>query len=158
MTQPRRKTVRTRHADTAFESLIGYNLKRAYLVVQKDYRRAVGPDGLSPRVFASLSFVVADPNLTQSDLARRLGIERSELVAIVDELERRGYLDRVPVPGDRRVHALRPSQAGRAAYQRAIARAQSHEAALLDMLNEGEKRKLLHLLAKIREAGEGEHT
>jgi DNA-binding MarR family transcriptional regulator len=142
--------------DTAFESLVGYNLKRAYLIVQADYHRAMETTGLSPRVFAALSFVVAVPGLTQSDLARRLGIERSGLVSIVDRLEAFGYLNRTAVPGDRRVQALEPTDAGITAYDDAIARAQAHEADLLGILSAGEKRTLLALLGKIRSRGETE--
>lgn len=142
--------------DTAFESLIGYNLKRAYLIVQADFRHAMADTGLSARMFSALSFVVTMPGLTQSDLARRLKIERSGLVAIVDDLQGRGYLNRVPVPGDRRVQALKPTDAGIAAYEEAIACAQSHEADLLKVLNEDEKQMLLSLLGKIRTAGEHE--
>jgi len=142
--------------DTAFESLVGYNLKRAYLIVQADYRRAMESTGLSPRVFAALSFVVTLPGLTQSDLARRLGIERSGLVAIVDELEQRGYLNRTAVPSDRRVQALEPTDAGEDAYGDAITRAQDHEEDLLSMMSSTEKQTLLRLLGRIRSLGETE--
>mgnify|MGYP001602657296 CR=1 FL=1 len=69
------------------DDLVGYNLKRAYVIVQSDFRAALGRDGLSPRVFSALSLVVQFPNITQSELARMLGIERSGLVAIVDDLK-----------------------------------------------------------------------
>jgi len=140
--------------DPAFEALVGYNLKRAYLVMQADYRRAMELTELSPRVFSALSFVVGMPGLTQSDLARRLGIERSGLVSIVDGLEARGYLNRTAVPGDRRVQALEPTDAGMAAYDDAIRRAHAHETELLSVLNNNEKQTLLALLGKIRSAGE----
>lgn len=154
MGKPKLKIDLMQADDTAFEELVGYNLKRAYLIVQADYRRAMERTGLSPRVFAALSFVVAMPGLTQSDLARRLGIERSGLVAIVDELEQRSYLNRVAVPGDRRVQALEPTDAGEAAYAEAIDRAQDHEEELLSMMSRSEKQTLLRLLGKIRSAGE----
>lgn len=141
-------------AVSGFETLIGYNLKRAYVIIQEDYRRAMADTGLSARVFAALSFVVSNPGLTQSDLARRLGIERSGLVAIVDSLETQDYLMRKPVPGDRRVQALEPTGAGIAAYEAALKRAQDHETALLSDLSETEQQTLLRLLRKIRTLGE----
>jgi DNA-binding MarR family transcriptional regulator len=142
------------HNDSAFEALIGYNLKRAYLIVQNDYRKAMDSTGLSARAFAAMSFVVTDPGITQADLARRLGIERSGLVAVVDGLENLGYLKRVPVPGDRRVQALQPTETGNSAYDDALARAQAHEAALLEMLTPAETKTLLTLLQKIRTTGD----
>ncbi len=138
----------------ALESLVGYNLKRAYVILQNDYRAVMGDHGLSPRVFSALTFVVETPNLTQSDLARRLGIERSGLVAIVDELEGRGYLCRVAVPQDRRVQALSPTDAGVQAYEAALKLVHDHEDRILHTLDAVERAQLLHLLKKIRETGE----
>lgn len=134
----------------ALEGLIGYNLKRAYVIVQNDYRATFGEEGMSARVFAALSIVVEMPELTQSDLSRRLGIERSGLVAIIDNLEGRGYLRRVAVPGDRRAQALVPTDAGKSAYADTIAKTKEHEAKLLHMLSDEERGQLLALLKKIR--------
>lgn len=138
--------------DTAsdLEQLFGYNLKRAYIIFQTDFRKALGPDGLGPRSFALLALVVRFPNVTQSELARALGIERSGLVAIVDELEGRGYLHRVAVPGDRRVQALVATTEGSSAYADALQRVRDHETELLADFTDDEKKTLAHLLQKIR--------
>lgn len=132
------------------ESLIGYNLKRAYVTVQVDFRRTLGEDGFAPRVFSTLALVVQFPNISQSGLARMLGIERSGLVAIVDELEGRGLLQRTDVPGDRRVQALVATPKGRVAYGDARAAVQAHEDRLLAGLTADEKQTLMTLLQKIR--------
>lgn len=150
-----RKTERQTDDETLVETpdleeFIGYNLKRAYVIVQADFRRALGEDGFAPRVFSALSLVVQYPNVTQSGLARMLGIERSGLVAIVDELEGRGLLKRTHVPGDRRVQALVPTDKGAKAYTEARAAVRAHEDALLSNLSEDEKATLMGLLAKIR--------
>lgn len=132
------------------DDLIGYNLKRAYLVVQSDFRRVLGDDGLNPRSFSVLSLAVQFPEITQSMVARRLNIERSGLVAIVDDLEGRGLLTRVPVPGDRRVQALVPTPAGQTAYRVAFEAARRHEDELLQDLSVDERTTLLALLTRIR--------
>ena len=132
------------------EEFVGYNLKRAYMIVQDDFRAALGEDDLSPRVFAALSLVVQFPNITQSELARTLGIERSGLVAMTDELENRKYVKRAAVPGDRRVQALVPLEKGREAYKNALEKVKAHEEALLKDLTESEHVALLSVLKKIR--------
>jgi DNA-binding MarR family transcriptional regulator len=140
------------HAD--LEDLVGYNLKRAYVIVDADFRRALGEDGLAPRVFSALSLIVHTPGITQSDLARSLGIERSGLVAITDDLEGRGFVIRKPVPGDRRVQALAPTKAGMAAYLQALETVRAHEAQLLSGLSQAETETLVALLRKIRQIGD----
>ena len=139
-------------AATDLEGFIGYNLKRAYVTVQTDFRATLGDDGLGTRVFSALSLVVQFPQISQSELARMLGIERSGLVAIVDELEKRGYLIRTTVPGDRRVQALVPTSDGNAAYQSALDAVKQHEDRLLSHLKADEKQSLLHLLRKVRQS------
>jgi DNA-binding MarR family transcriptional regulator len=142
--------------DAALDRLLGYNLKRAYMLMHADFRRAMGADGPTPRSFAILSLVVETPGISQSDLARILGIERSGLVAIVDELQARGYLERVSVPDDRRVQALQPTGDGRMAFARFHRSVQEHEDGLLHMLTKAERNTLLDLLLKIRMAEEAE--
>ncbi len=132
------------------EDLIGYNLKRAYVIVQIDFRKALGQDGMSARVFSALSLCIRYPNITQSELARMMGIERSGLVAIVDELEAKKHLQRAPVPGDRRVQALVPTEAGRAAYDATLKAVRAHEDRLFEDMSAEEKETLLALLKKIR--------
>ena len=136
------------------EDLVGYNLKRAYVVLQADYRATIAADGLSPRVFAALAMVIDRPGITQSALARQLGIERSGLVAIIDSLQDRRYLTRAAVPGDRRVQALYPTPEGENACSAALRDIQSHEARMLEMLTADEQADLLHLLRKIRAGAE----
>jgi DNA-binding MarR family transcriptional regulator len=138
------------------EEFIGYNLKRAYMIVQSDFRRALGEDGFAPRVFSALALVVQFPNVTQSGLARMLGIERSGLVAIVDELEERGMIQRTTVPGDRRVQALVPTEIGRQAFAEAQEAVRAHEVQLLSHFSAEERSTLLSLLSKIREQGDAE--
>lgn len=142
-------------SEGGLEGLVGYNLKRAYMIVQADFRAALGADGLSPRAFSALALVVAHPDITQSDLARLLGVERSGLVAIVDELEGRGYIARASVPGDRRVQALVPSARGRTAHAEALATAQRHERTLLADLSDAERATLIDLLRRIRAHEDG---
>lgn len=140
-------------SDSVLEQFFGYNLKRAYLLIHSDFRTTMGEDGLAPRVFSVLVLVVERPNITQSEIARHLGIERSGLVSLIDELETLGYVKRVPVPGDRRVQALVPTDAGKSAIHSAVQRVRDHEKALLSHLTDAEQEKLLTLLRKIRHNG-----
>lgn len=140
------------HGD--LEDLVGYNLKRAYVIVSADFRSTLGEAGLAPRVFSALALIMQFPLITQSDLARKLGIERSGLVAIIDDLEGRGYVVRQPVPTDRRVQALAPTEVGKVAYQHAIEAVRAHEAQLLSGLTVQETQTLVGLLKKIRSIGD----
>lgn len=139
---------------SVLDTFVGYNLKRAYMIVDSDFRAVMADKALSPRVFSALTLIARVPNLTQSDLSRRLGIERSGLVAIVDHLEGNGYVRRVPVPRDRRVHALCATDKGIALHQEAVALVRAHEDRLLSTFSDSERQQLISLLQRIRNISE----
>lgn len=142
------------NTDGDLDGLVGYNLKRAYLVVSADFRRVMGKNGLAPRQFSALSLIIKFPKITQSALARKLGIERSGLVAIIDDLEARHFVCRQPVPGDRRVQALTATTQGQSAYQQAHEMVRAHEAEILSDLTPQEVDTLVSLLQRIRNKGD----
>jgi DNA-binding MarR family transcriptional regulator len=144
--------------DSDIERLLGYNLKRAYMIVRDDFRRQVERSILSPRAFSVLTLIVETQGLTQSDVARKLGIERSGLVAIIDDLEGKGLAQRRAVPGDRRSQALMATAQGCALHSETMARVDAHEKALLAPFTLAEREQFLALLRKFRAAHEEEDT
>ncbi|WP_430513496.1 MarR family winged helix-turn-helix transcriptional regulator [Pannonibacter phragmitetus] len=137
------------------DQLIGYNLKRVYILVQNDFRQVLTDDDISPRMFSVLSMSVESAGITQSEVARQLGIERSGLVSIIDDMEKRGLLSRMPVEGDRRAQALHTTEEGRAVYTRALAAVFSHEERIFSVLTPEEQAKLLEMLMRVRRSVEG---
>jgi DNA-binding MarR family transcriptional regulator len=131
--------------------LVGYNMKRAYMRIHADFTATLEGLGLRQRTFSVLSLVVQNDGISQSDVARMLGIERSGTVVIVDELEDRGLISRDKVPGDRRAWALTPTDLGRALYETARARIAAHEEALLSGFSATERTALLAFLKRIHE-------
>ena len=59
------------------------------------------PLGLTPQQAHLLCVLIAGPE-GMTDLSRILSIERSSLTSMVDRLERRSLVARIPSPGDRR--------------------------------------------------------
>ena len=144
--------------ESGIEGLLGYNLKRAYMIVRDDFRRQVEQTVLSPRAFSVLTLIVETPGMTQSEVARRLGIERSGLVSIIDDLEARGLASRCAVPGDRRSQALVATPEGCALHQQTLERVHAHERALLAVLSPAEQAQFLTLLRKFRAAHQEEEA
>ena len=136
--------------DSGLDDLVGYNLKRVYMIFQSDFRATLGNDGLAPRSYSALALAVQNPEITQSDLARKLGIERSGLVAIVDQLESLGLLRRVGGPGDRRIQALTPTEKGQTLFARTADTVARHETRLLSVLTPNERSHLVEILKKLR--------
>ncbi|HWW97827.1 MAG TPA: MarR family winged helix-turn-helix transcriptional regulator [Edaphobacter sp.] len=95
--------------------------------------------------------LAATPAITQQALATALGTLPSRLVAIVDDLESKGLLERRPHERDRRRYALHLTEKGQSTLQ-AIGRiAREHQQTLLEALSEEEQRLLSVLLQRVAE-------
>lgn len=62
--------------------------------------------------YAVLSTLREEPVRAQSALAKAIGADKTRLIPVLDELQRRGLIEREPDPADRRVHLLRLTPAG----------------------------------------------
>jgi DNA-binding MarR family transcriptional regulator len=109
----------------------------------------LAPLGIGPRHFAMLRFVRDAEGQSQQALGSALGIPASRMVALVDELEGEGMLERRPNPADRRSHALYLTAKGRKLLDRAFAIAMAHEDRVCESLSEAEREEVLRLLNKI---------
>ncbi|RPE67026.1 DNA-binding MarR family transcriptional regulator [Pacificibacter maritimus] len=135
--------------DETLRQFGGYNLKRAYLLIRQDMMRALEPTGLRIMTFSSLSIISENPNLTQSQLAKALNIERSGVVVLVDELENADLISRNRVKGDRRSYALQCTPKGEGKLAKAQDLVAEHENKMFADLTSQERDTLRDLLARV---------
>ena len=107
------------------------------------------PLGLKPAHVGILRVIAQTDGLSQQALGETLGVFPSRLVAILDELERRGLVERRDSPADRRSYALYLTRAGRAALDRIVQISREHQNALCAALSEAEQAQLAVLLTRI---------
>src|SRR3954447_17843708 len=107
--------------------LVGYHLRRAQVAVFQDFAREMASFNVTPGQFGVLQVIAANPGLSQSELAKAIGIDRSTVVAVIDRLEQQDLVVRAPSPTDRRSHALRLSEGGARTLAQLEARVRSHE-------------------------------
>jgi len=135
--------------DAVLRSFVGYNLKRAYLTVHGDFIASLAGLDLRPTQFSALSLIVDNPDISQTELARALSIERSNIVLVVDDLEGRELINRNRVKTDRRAYALRATLKGRRLHDKAVAQIRAHEERVLARLDPAERRTLIEMLNRI---------
>jgi DNA-binding MarR family transcriptional regulator len=112
----------------------------------------LAPLDLHPRHFGMLSHLAASEGQSQQALSVTLGIHRSAMVALVDDLEQRGLAERRRDPGDRRAYSLYLTPKGRKLLARMQRMAQEHEAELLSGLDGSERSQLIGLLRRLAES------
>lgn len=62
---------------------------------------------------ALINLATADQPLRMSDVANRLILSRGGTTKVIDRLEAKGYVERLPAPDDRRATVLEITQTGR---------------------------------------------
>jgi DNA-binding MarR family transcriptional regulator len=131
------------------DGLVGYRLRRASNRMLSDFATTMAPLALRPVLFSMLEVVRGNPGIIQMGLGSELGIQRANLVPLINELEGRGLIERRPAPRDRRAMALFLTPDGEVLLEQADAMVREHEERMLSALTRGERNKLLELLAKI---------
>ncbi|MCL4799207.1 MAG: MarR family transcriptional regulator [Burkholderiales bacterium] len=129
-------------------TLLGYQLRLAQLAVFRDFAAASREFGVSPGRFGMLVLVEANPGVTQTRLAEAVGLDRSTLVAVLDQLEERGLLERRQGE-DRRTNGLWLTRRGKTMLGRMKDRVLAHEVHIAARLSDAERRTLLALLRRL---------
>lgn len=131
------------------EGLVGYHIRRASSVFATDFSRALAGTGIRQVLFGILSVVGANPGINQGAAGRSLGIQRANMVSLMNELVDAGLLDRKIAAEDRRAFALSLSAAGEARLNDCLVKIEAHEREMLVDLTAAERRTLIALLTKI---------
>jgi len=129
--------------------LLGYRLRRAQIAAFQHFAATVGKEGITPGWYGLMVIVAGNEGLSQTRLARALGIDGSTMVAMIDRLEGNGWIRRQRSEVDRRSHALYLTEAGTLLLTRLTPMVEAHEAELAQGLSADDKKNLLGLLAKI---------
>ncbi len=90
---------------------------------------------------------------SQQQVAQRLGVDRTTMVAIIDALEAKAIIARRPDTEDRRRNVVELTPAGQNILRRATAASDAAEAQLLAPLSPGEGEQLRDLLARVLAGG-----
>lgn len=151
--------------DTGMAALtedLGFLLARVSGQVVRATNAALAGEGLRVRQYSVLTLACGTPGgLSQRDLAQSLGLDPSQVVALVDELAEAGLVERRPAAADRRTRIVAATRAGRDTRARAAVGAEQAVRESLRMLTGAEKAALRRLLSKVVAASgepDGEHS
>lgn len=135
--------------DSGLRDFVGYNLRRTSNAVMSDAARVLEPLGLRVTTFSALTVICDTQDVTQSQLAAALNMERSNTVLIIDALEQAGMIGRHRMESDRRSFALRPTLVGIKARKDAVRALAKHEDRMFARLSAEERAQLIALLQRV---------
>jgi len=122
------------------------------------YVEEAGADAPTQRQFAVLSAVSANEGLSQTDLVRATGIDRSTLADLVARMIGKGLLARERSPTDGRANTVRLTAAGRAALRDAEPKVAAADEKILALVPARARESFLSVLLTMSEAAEREEA
>lgn len=136
------------------DSLLGYAVRRAQIRLYEDFIASLAPWGITPPRFSAMVIVSHNPGLKLTQLAKVLGIARSGAVILVDALEELGYMERQPVPEDRRAFSLALTTKGHADLIEIVKAVQAHDERMARMFSAQEQTLLRQQLTRLAGGGD----
>jgi len=98
----------------ALDHILNFRMRRIRDHLAKSFRQAATEGhGLRAGDFTVLALIEANPRVSQIDLSRVAGYDQANLVSILDDLERHGWVIREKDTRDRRRHCLLITEQGR---------------------------------------------
>jgi DNA-binding MarR family transcriptional regulator len=114
---------------------LGYLFKHAQALMNQLYAEALAPYGVDARELGVLLLLAGHEPASQQHAAKRLGVDRTTMVAVLDVLEAKGLVSRRPDAGDRRRNVVELTSAGKDLLVAATIASEDAERALLAPLD-----------------------
>jgi DNA-binding MarR family transcriptional regulator len=141
-------------AGKALERSPSHLLHRALQLALDIYAEETGPDAITQRQYAVLAAVAVHEGLTQTDLVRATGIDRSTLADLVARMIGKGLLARERSATDARANTVSLTIAGREALAVATPRVAAADARILKLLPTRKRDAFLDILGDMSHAAE----
>jgi len=129
--------------------LIGYQLRLAQIAIFRDFAMTLGELDITPGLFGVLVIIEANAGLKQAELAKAAHLDRSTVVSVIDNLERRTLVERRAAVTDRRSNSLHLTANGKTLLRKLKRLVAEHEQRLKGNLSEAEQATLIRLMRKI---------
>ncbi len=116
------------------------------------FERAVAEHGIRSRHASVLVVIDAEGPMSQRALGRRLRIDKSPMVGVLDDLERLGLAERRRSDSDRRIQAIHLTAQGRRVLAAVTEIADAENDRSFAVLDDAEREQLQALLLRVAEA------
>lgn len=127
----------------------GFLLARAGGQAIRQLNRTLEHFGVRSRHYTALVAVKEREGVSQRELSEILDIDPSAVVAVIDDLERAGYVSRTPNPDDRRTRMVVLTAAGRAALAKMTHLSAAVDEHILSALEPGERELFVDMLCRV---------
>lgn len=133
----------------ALSGMAGFLLAKAHHVFHQRANAVLGNGDLTIKHFGCLTVIAAEGRLSQQYLCERMRVDRTTMVAVVDDLEAAGFVERQRNPSDRRAYALTATDSGQTWLEGARGQLMAAQSEILSPLTSSEQAQLVDLLQRL---------
>lgn len=133
------------------DELLGFRLRRVQIRLARDFSAATTDHVLRSGEYTALAVIASHPGVSQNEICKATGLDKSAAVAVIDGLHERKWITRRRSDQDRRRYVLTISAAGRRALADLVGRTRHIEEPVLSALSTRERAQLFALLDKLVE-------
>ena len=135
----------------ALNDILGFHIRLAHGAAYRHFTETFADLGLTQKQVSALWLIADHPGIGQSEAGRRLQMDRATVMAIVNRLAARGYVERSDHRGDARRRALSLLPEGAVALERAKVAIRADDAWLKSRFTKREVTQLIALLTRIHD-------
>lgn len=128
---------------------VGFNLRMAQEAAFQAFSHLSQEIGESPGRFATLTLIARNPGISQTELSLANGRDKSSLTPVVEDLVRRGLVERKRMDSDRRTYRLHLTPSGKKVLSMLTQCARRHERNLDRVIGERDRKRFIRILKKI---------
>jgi DNA-binding MarR family transcriptional regulator len=128
---------------------VGFLLNRAAKIIHDMNEQALKPLRLSPRELGLLRIIAEEGPLSQQAIGQKHSIDRTTIVGILDQLEKRDLVTRISNQADRRVNLLYITPRGKKTVAQAVRLVERQQERFLAPLNADEWKSLKQSLVAL---------
>jgi DNA-binding MarR family transcriptional regulator len=129
---------------------IGFNLRMAQEATFQAFSRLSQEIGENPGRFATLTLIARNPGISQTELSQAAGRDKSSLTPVIEDLVRRGLVERKRLDHDRRAYCLNVTAEGKKTLSTMMRCARRHERNLDKIIGLRDRARFLATLKKLQ--------
>jgi DNA-binding MarR family transcriptional regulator len=128
---------------------VGFNLRMAQEAAFQAFSHLSLEIGESPGRFATLTLIARNPGISQTELSLANGRDKSSLTPVVEDLVKRGLVERKRMDTDRRTYRLNLTPSGKKVLTMLTRCARRHERNLDQVIGERDRKRFIQILKRI---------
>ena len=109
---------------------------------------------LTPIQYGVLAYVWGEPDVDQIGLAGRVGVDRTNIGLLIEQLETKGLIARRVSEADRRVRHVRLTPLGETLIKRVVPKVRRGQDRLLEALAPAERKPFMEMLVRVIDKNE----